>query len=1428
MKHWAGIDLGSISLKLAVIDEAGTLLSSVYTRTEGRPLAALLDVLSSASTNFSEFEGIVATGSGRELLAEILGAQPKNEILTQARGAVALTPDVRTIIEIGGQDSKLIAVSLDPKTERGTVVDHSLNEVCAAGTGSFLDQQASRLGISIEELGLLAMDSEQPAFVAGRCAVFAKSDLMHLQQAGVKRSDILAGLCMALARNFLSSVGKGRKLQPPINFQGGVAANPAVVRAFEAVLELPEGSFRVPPRFKVIGALGAALTARDMTFSHPFNLPKIMARIEKQRTSGRCTPIGPALGQNDLPVLTSRNKSQATIGESSRSLRESGKDGYLGVDVGAASVKLVVIDADGKPITSHYAITQGDPLQSIRTLLISLEKELGDGFRVHSVGVTGSGRNFISALIGGDVVLNEISAQARAALWIDPHVDTLIEIGGQDSKFVRFENGTVVNFEMNKACAAGTGSFLEEQAARLGIQIEDEFSKIAFASKKPADLGTRCTVFMESDLIHHQQSGKQVQDLVAGLAYGIVLNYLENVVGSHPLGENIHFQGGVASNESVVAALENQLGKKVTVSPFHKVTGAWGAALYAQEKWQETQATRFQGFDLDLQQTELSFFNCQSCANVCRITRRSLGDAKPIHFGGICDRYDSTEKQANFRSTPDLLEKRQELMMVQAQIETPATQNKPAIGIPRALFFFDHFPLWSTFLQQLGYPVVLSAVTNHDLYYRGLCLTQSDSCLPVKMLYGHVLDLIDQGIDTVFLPNEIELPHESDDLKRSYNCPYMQGSPYMMRATFLDHIRWITPDVYMAGSRENLLAAMVETAGYLGVSKKQAKLAAQSACRAQAEFRSKLKEAGRTSLEELGGKRAVILLGKPHHLFDEGQNMHLAKKLRKLGITAIPYDFLPLSEVKLPDVFENVVWKNSHDLMRAAVLAKELGLPTIMLSNFGCGPDSFALQYLDEILAGHPHLVIEVDDHTSDAGLLTRLEAFLDTLKIPARSDLPEPGAELETLTSSGKTSQIRMMPSPELRRLLDGRTLYFPYVNPGMSEILKAAIRASGIETEILPEPDGRTEELGKKYALGSECHPFIVTLGDFAKLTDLPNFDPSKSAFAMFNYDGACRLSQYTLGHKLALTKRGFGSIPVIGPILSTRRDEFSKLFGLRCTMAMWKGWLAAEVLERQMLAIRPYEKTPGSTEATYLEGVRRIADVLTRSPELLPSAETMLLKTVNEEVNKIKALPVGTRNGRPKIGVLGEFYTALSPWANDDLFKQLEDLGAEVKTHGIATTNFLLLFAEHYHTQEMRRKRRPLSAAFYSLRRHWMVRWADALEGLLDETSGDIRLLHSDRIMHDIYDYIHSDIDPVSTTFVARYLDFARKGVSGINYIMVLNCMLSNMTLPIFRHISAQNQNLPLLATPYDGLKPTNTRTRLEAFVEQAQGFQERYLR
>ena len=485
-KYYMGIDLGSVSLNLVVIDEKGTMRAALYRRTEGRPLAILQEALNEIDREFSRFHGIIATGSGRKLLGRILNVEDINEIVTQAKATCHFYPNTRTIIEIGGQDSKLIFLGRESRDGDPYVKDHVLNEVCAAGTGSFLDLQAERLGMTIEDLGALAVRSEHPARISGRCSVFAKSDMVHLQQEGTAKADIVAGLCFALTRNFITNLGKGKSFPRPIAFQGGVAANPGVLKAFEDLLGLSQGELVIPEHFMIMGALGSALMAGEEDQRRIATIKGLLHSVETA-LEARQNSTNVAHLQPLMATKAGRKTSNHYYAiEPGKSI-----EAFLGIDVGAVSTNLVVIDTEGNLIAKQYWHTQGEAVETVRAGLEEMAKHIGSDVRVRGVGVTGSGRYFIGDFVGADVVINEISAQAHAAIHLEPEVDTIIEIGGQDSKFIRCQQGQVIDFEMNKVCAAGTGSFLEEQAARLKIPIQDTFSELAFGSKAPADLGAR-------------------------------------------------------------------------------------------------------------------------------------------------------------------------------------------------------------------------------------------------------------------------------------------------------------------------------------------------------------------------------------------------------------------------------------------------------------------------------------------------------------------------------------------------------------------------------------------------------------------------------------------------------------------------------------------------------------------------------------------------------------------------------------------------------------------------------------------------------------------------------------------------------------------------------------------------------------------------
>ncbi len=1414
-----GIDLGSVSLNVVVIDEARDIKASMYRRTDGRPLVILRDCLEELGKDFKTFYGIIATGSGRKLVGNIVTVPDVNEIVTQARATCYFHPFARTIIEIGGQDSKLIFLDQGQQSKEPVIVDHILNEVCAAGTGSFLDLQADRLGMSIEDFGALALCSSHPAKISGRCSVFAKSDMVHLQQQGIPKADIVAGLCYALTLNFITNLGKGKHFPRPIVFQGGVAANPGVVKAFEELLNLGPEALIIPEHFLIMGALGSALMASTQGLGQAMPVSRLIRSVRAALDKAQDRPRVAHL----KPLIPTR-ANQETVDHYYGIKPGDRLDVFLGVDVGAVSTNLVLIDSNGRLVAKQYWYTRGEPVETVRAGLEEMALRVGAGVRVCGVGVTGSGRYFIGDFVGSDVVINEISAQARAALYLDPGVDTVIEIGGQDSKYIRCEQGRVVDFEMNKVCAAGTGSFLEEQAARLRVPIRGAFSDLAFASRTPADLGARCTVFMESDLIHHQQAGYGLSDLTAGLSYAISHNYLEKVVGTKKIGNRIVFQGGVAANQSVTAAFENILGKHLSVPEHHNVTGALGAALAVRDR--RPASSRFAGFYLRDRRYEVKDFDCQKCPNLCRVHQIYIQGKLRSYYGSLCGRYERASDRALYSHLPDLFRER-DIRLVEG-LDTENGTGKvlgPVIGIPRALTFYDYFPFWHAFFNTLGHTVVLSDRTNKRLVQTGLSYVPSETCYPVKTVYGHICDLISKGAERVFLACEVDHGQTSDQGLRSFNCPYIQSIPYMAQATMGSMVRLLAPILHWNHPKQEIDRALMAIGRSIGHGSKTIKEAAAAAHEAQQRFDRWRRMRGQEVRASMGADaRAMVLLGKCHNIFDEGLNLHLARKLRRTGHLTIPYDMLPLDDVLLPEHYDNVVWKNTRDLMKALILIRrDERLFPVLLTNFGCGPDSFFMKYMEAEIGSKPHLILEVDEHTGDAGMVTRIEAFLDTLGEPARR--PKPSPRPLNLVIKGRPRHLDPLgPNPALMRRLEDRVIYFPYVSLAFSAVVQAAMEAIGLEARVLPKPDDETEYLGRQVTSGRECHPFIVTCGEFVKMARQPGFDPDRTAVLMQNYDGACRFSQYGIGHADLFRRMGLCEIPVLAPLTSTRFEEFSGLFGLRFTKALWQGWVASEVLERLRLHVRPYERNQGETDKVYEAGIREIARAVAQ-PDGRRLGHSPVLVALKRALMALEAVPVDRSQERPTIGIVGEFYTVLNTWSNHDLIRTLERLGAEVKIHGLTVVNCYLLFSDHYYVKNRLRDRKLISALYYLMRNRWVRFWTSRMEGCLGQELRPFGILDVPTILKECEGFIHYDIDPVLATLTTRVRRFAAQGICGICNLYVLNCMLGNITVPVFKNALKAYKGLPVLAAVYDGQRETNILTRIEAFMHQARLYQER---
>ncbi len=1411
-RAYMGIDIGSVSLNIAIIDKDLRLQKSIYRRTNGQPIPVLIDVFEGLKKDFPHFNGVVGTGSGRSLIADILGIDGENEILTQARATSYFHPEVRTVIEIGGQDSKLIYLERDERSGEIVIVDHALNEICAAGTGSFLDQQAYRLGISIDkEFGELALSSKKPATIAGRCSVFAKSDMVHLQQEGVPKEDIVAGFCYALARNYISNLGRGKRFEKPVAFQGGVAANKGVVKAFEDLLELEPGELIIPEHFDIMGAMGAAIVASEKGNELSFEVQKAIGALrqylsEKASEDKRGFLKGLVYKENsDGHSGNGHDKLKAELFTSEK------KKVYMGIDVGAASTNVVILDEDKNLLAKKYLLTKGEPIGSVKMALEDVAQEIEGLIEVQGVGVTGSGRYFVGDFVGCDVVVNEITAQAKATLDMDSTVDTIIEIGGQDSKYIRLKSGSVVDFEMNKVCAAGTGSFLQEQADRLGIKIEEEFSELALHSKAPVDLGTRCTVFMESDLIHHQQVGSPKADLVAGLSYSIANNYIEKVVGNKKIGQRIYFQGGVAGNKGVVAAFENILENDVIVPEDHNVTGAIGAALIAMEREDNRQGSNFIGFDLEDRNYQIKTFECKHCPNCCEIKQVFIEGESRAFYGGICDRYEmKEEKESDKEQLPDLFKEREEMLMSYYN-EDEFDLDSPVIGIPRMLMFFEQFPLWTTFLSRLGFRVVLSDKTNRKLINKGMQEILAETCYPVKIAYGHMVNLTEKEVDYIFVPSIIDLKKEREDVARSYNCPFIQGIPFMLRPAFEDKVKILSPTIFMAKDKR-LKKQLLKIGKELGKKGRDVSLAVTAALRAQQEFEEKRLRRGQEILENLEqDNEAVVIIGKPYNVHDVGLNLNISKKLRKLGILAIPYDFLPLDRVELPSHYSNLVWKNEQNLLRGAMFAKShKNLNPIMITNYGCGPDAFFTKYLEDIMEEDPCLVIEVDEHSGDAGMTTRIEAYIDTISGVKKTARERKQEDLNVFRPSKGIDFFT--PKKKIKEL--DRTVYIPYIS-GHSTIMAAAFRSVGIEAEVLPEPDELSDELGRRHASSKECHPYLLTTGDFVRMTQMEGFDPDRSAFLMLNYDGSCRMSQYATSQKLVLKRLGLERIPIIAPLTSIRHDEFTRLLGLNWAMALWKGILATDTLLKKLLHTRPYELNEGETERIYEKAIDDIAAAI---------VEGDFSQAFNSAIEAIDEIPT-EREDRPIIGIVGEFYSCMNSWANNDFIKQLESLGAEVR-YGPSITDYFVYFNEVYPHMYFS-KREYIASLYYYIRRHWLMGWKDRIEATLGEDLADYKIPKVEQRVKSAAPYVSDSIDPVITVNVSKAEEYAAKKCSGIANLIVLNCLYGTLCTAIYKKVQREHNRIPMLTLIYDGLKQTNEKTRIEAFVRQAKLYEERFL-
>ncbi|UCC78403.1 MAG: CoA activase [Candidatus Zixiibacteriota bacterium] len=1365
-----GIDIGSVSLSAAILDSNSKIIDTVYKRHRGDPVGCSIEELSKLNDLYGDIGYWGFTGNGAMQVSRSLKANYVNEFSSISAAAGKLLPGVKTIFEMGGQQAKYIRLSPAENEDMPTLDDFAASGLCAAGTGSFLDQQATRLGVNIEsEFGELAMESGNPPHIAGRCSVFAKSDMIHHQQRGVPTKDIIAGLCYAVARNFKGTIVKTKKIQTPVAFLGGVGLNPGVVKAFRDVFGFDHGEIIVPEWCVFGGAVGAALLATEFKMETAV-LIKSLERLKTEFESNipRASIMSYDKGSTRHYAQTKREmKTRSDI-----------KSGYLGVDVGSLSTNVVLTDGAGRIIARRYLMTAGKPIEAVQRGLSEIESEISKDFEVLSAASTGSGRYLIGELIGADIIRNEITAQATGALSFVPDVDTIFEIGGQDSKFISLENGVVVDFEMNRACAAGTGSFLQEQAERLGIDIKEDFANLALKADRPVACGERCTVFMESDLVRFEQGGANQSEIAAGLAYGVVHNYLNKVVGKKRIGERILFQGGVAWNRAVVAAFETVLGKKIMVPPHHDITGAVGAALLAKNA--NIEKSGFKGFGISRRKIKQESFLCEDCANICNVTKID-DQGRELYYGSRCEKYDLKRREKSKQVNPVTIRNRKFF----AAPGRKSKRRELKIGLLRALSNWEFLYLWRRFFLELGCRVYISRQSAGEIIKKGVESAGSETCFPVKVAHGHLIDMLKRELDFIFLPSIITGADPAPQGVKNYYCPYIQAFPYMAKSTLKERLngtRLSTPVILFDEGESSVIDSLYGSLKEFGFSKWELKSAYEFSLKQHEIFKANLILDGKRYQKDISERNpGILLIGRHYNSLDPGVSMRLAQKLTDLGTTVIPMEMIELPD----DDYHFIYWQSGRRILKAARFARETpGLYPVYVSNFSCGPDSFIIHHFKKVMGEKPHMILELDEHSADAGIITRCEAFLDSLPKKEKTY----GDFIPLAGSDGHK-----------------RKLLIPRMSDH-AESFAAALRACGVDAEVLPETDNRSLELGRRLTGGRECYPAVLTAGDLARELEKPDVDPDKVAFFMPTAGGPCRFGQYHHLHKQLMENLGYEKVPIYSPSSDNSYSDWPGT-SRKFRRLAWKGFLASDYLRKFLYKSRPYEINMGDAAAIYSYYLNRTIENLEQGgenlAEILRDALFDFKNIIDENIPK-----------KPMVGIVGEIYIRNNRFSNNRLADKLESLGVEVDITSF--TEWISFTTEMYRRDSIRTRSskellNALIKSFYQKKDEKRV-LKFIHNGLNVEIDSPIK-----DVLPYVDPYLPISVGGEAMPAMAKAIELIKTGYSGIVNTMPFTCMPGNIIVAISSEIAEDLDGIPWLNMAYDGSDGDHDLVKLGAFVE-----------
>ncbi len=1370
-----GLDFGKVFTKGVVVDRNNNIVKKWFIRHQGEVKNSLKQITDEISSENIRVFTCGITGSFSDLFLNDGIIEKIDDVHALITAGNYFAPSVRNIINIGGSSLMLIELG-----ENGEFLNMTSNSLCAAGTGSFLDQQAYRLGIRDEGLAENKMVMNPPE-VATRCAVFAKTDIIHRQQEGFSKSEIWCGLCKGLSSTMLNTLLKGRKIYGTVLLTGGVAMNSQIQHYLQSLIG--EGLI-VPESPHLLQAYGAALLG-NLQFKDIQNYSKDKTPINRYGDKKLMPALELKISKhfsfnNDRFFIDSYN----TEVRLSKVSEGSPVECFMGIDIGSTSTKAVLIDNSCEVIADFYRKTEGDPIGATRKIFQAIQEvQRREGIELKSLGIatTGSGRKMIGQLIGADFIVNEITAHANGALHFNPNIETIFEIGGQDSKYIHLKNGRVHLVNMNYVCAAGTGSFIEEQAVRLGFDLHD-VGRIVMGIEPPIT-SDRCTVFMEEDLNRLLKQGYSKREVMAAVMYSVVQNYLNKVVGNRPVSKDrIFFQGATARNAGLVAAFERYLNREIVVNPSCHVMGALGAALIAKNKVQsEGLNTSFHGLDVLNKEIRLSSETCNICSNVCRITYAEISGIKEKpSWGYMCGR-EPEEKKAKYKGNYDLFEFREKLLLT-AGGGVRKTNSTGTVGVPWVMTTYTYMPLWRTFLSELGFNVRISPKTNDEILKAGIESVQADMCLPVKVVYGHVRYLSKmKDIDFIFLPHLIS-GKKNKYTTNSCFCPYVQVVPSMLKSgndMGKDLIRIVSPVVDFREGISTIVHQLFISLRDFGITEPMVRKAFKKGMDVQNKFILSIQKRGREVLEELknSDKNAMVIIGRPYNVYDSRVNLNIPKKIAGLGFNVIPLDMIPFNPENLGEEFYNMFWNYGQIIINALKVIKGYrNIFPVYLTNFSCGPDSFLLTYAEEIADTKPLLILELDEHGADAGYSTRIEAFIDSISSYIHSD-----KKFTIYTPAMKKDELR------------DRQWLIPPMHPVGARLVSAAMRGYGYNAIALPDETPDVYSIGKSLTRGGECIPAAVTIGNIVKYMK-ESGTGDKFAVFMPTSTGPCRFGQYATLHRIILNKLGYSDVPIISP------SAENAYYGLDMELRkdIWKAILSGDILYKARCKFKPYEDHRGETDKVMEEAQRMMESAFENRVNYL-----MFLEKSLRFFEKIKI----TKIPKPLVGVVGEIFVRCNPFSNGYVVESIEDYGGEV---WLAPVSEWIQYTAYLHKRRAvdSMKWNEMFKAFFKNR--FIIREEHKAYEAVERWLSDRKEPTIDIVVDEGARYLPRQFTAEAILTIGRAVVFMKQGASLIVNTSPFTCMPGNISAAIFQKIQ-RDYGVPVINLFYDGDHSENERLR-----------------